>query len=233
MIRAACFAWVLASLEPRRWSDPRLSRLPRERPAPDRVPVRRSPNEVRTQSAERMVWESTPTRTVPQTDVCGHSWLADFDGSGPRLRHERFRRLTSAGTHGLPTSTIPNLDSNGSEPRLQRFRTSTPTSVTHAIGVRNIECPSDGVRTKFGRSLRNGWCGSRLRHERFRRLTSAGTHGLPTSTVPDLDSDTNGSADSRLRALMACRLRRSRTSTPTVPNLDSDKCDSRHRSPRH
>jgi hypothetical protein len=36
------------------------------------VPVRRSLDEVQTQSAERMMWESTPTVPVPHAEACGH-----------------------------------------------------------------------------------------------------------------------------------------------------------------
>ena len=78
-------------------------RLRRSEPCDSVVPGARM-----LQHAERVMWESTPTRTVPQT--------------------------SSAGTHGLPTSTV----------------------LIHANGGRNHECPSDGGRTEFGRSLRNG-----------------------------------------------------------------------------
>jgi hypothetical protein len=102
------------------------------------------------------------------------------------------------------------------------LRERLPHRTQHAIGGRNHECPSDGVRTKFGRSLRNGWCGSRLRRLSFRRLKPAGTRGVrlrrsePSDSqgrgarmlqhaervMSAVDPDTNGSADSRLQALV-------------------------------
>jgi hypothetical protein len=65
---------------------------------------------------------------VPLDEVQG------TDGASRRLRRERFRRIASAGTRGLPT----------------------PVIVIRTTGVRIHECPLDGVWTKSRRSLRNG-----------------------------------------------------------------------------
>ena len=125
-----------------------------------------------------------PTRhaRVPLDEVQG------TDDVSRRLRRLSFRRLKPAGTrclsgrrcggspwwgrnHECPSDGVRTqsaermvsaVDSHTNRSADSRLRALVAcrlrTAVINGNGGRDHECPSDGVRTKFGRSLRNGWC---------------------------------------------------------------------------